>query len=818
MRNLNEFIDQTKLKQERSYVKSELFAISDFLQKDEVCVLEDNSGDFLKELKDSYKSSKDVKDKGNPSILMNYVGRNKKVDTSKIDSFYYTQYTSNDTVLDRNWMKNRFMSSNSELDEYNLGRYFTPSIFKISNTGLGGHLCCNTKHQFTRYADIRHPKQYLKNTEMVKIEDYNTDYGLGRYYSDAIDDNAQLVYLQFGVPEFNGILDFLFNSVDYKESVLANTGRKPTMYNIAYTIGTVIGVGALFACFPFLTVAWIGSTFLVKFLRDRTNFNYYYMQPTMYSYWGTVNTILNQMATELRITKPVLNLDNHKINDPNIVGTPVDQMPDESIDEALREMLGRMYDRKTGYLSAFNIAAASQSRFIAYRQWREKRMEENKSYIPIIDEYGRIRVNGMFRSDPSDLEKFDIEKLDGSYEDFQDFLNRKVINGPASDPKYANDGFKKPSNSDVEPSDEELQQRETDQAELQKQLNKEANNTANSKTNTTLPDGTYVSGTITPEKTSWFDDLAKNAKSALEDGGSYAVFQVEYTGSISESFSNSTGEINTGGIIKSLAGKTRDLRFDLSGGNIGLGLNMDSVLGYAKDTVAGFLDGVTLGLSSIVTTILGDAYTTIPKKWNDSDMSLPQVSYTMKLRSPYGNTFAQLGSIYLPLAMLLAGTLPLATGRSSYTSPFLCSLYCQGVQNIKMGMITSLNITRGTSKLGFNKSKRPMGIDVTFTVTDFAELMSAPVNTSVFDKFKISYMDDSTFGIYMTTLCARDMNSNKYVKNKISNILNRFKSYFSEVKDPAKYGYLIGDTLHGIASPFVAQGNFTISTLGNKYF
>lgn len=821
MADLKDFIDLRKISPNHNLKQVDEIDIMKIIKKEKeenTCKYNPEDNKWIKELKDNFKPEK-KKGTGSTRILMNY-SKGNEPDLESVDKFFYSQFNYDGIVLDQKWMRNRFLSPDTDLNIFNQGRYFSSSVFKYGDTSLGGHISCNPKHQFTRYADIKHPKKFARESSIVSVDDYVTNCGLGRYYSEAIDDNCQLVYMQFGVPEFNGILDFLFSSIDYKESVLANTGRKPTMYNIAKTIGSVIGVGVLFACFPYFTVAWLGASCLVKFLRDRTNFNYYYMQPTMYTYWATVNTILNQIATELRVVKPVLDINKGMDNDSDIVGVPVEQDNSPFIKEAMKNLLDDLYDEETGYLSAFNIAAKSQSMFIAYRKMREERMKENKSYIPIIDQHGRIIVDneaGYFSNDLSDNKFFNKEQeLSGSYKNFQDFLNRKVINGPAADPNFANDGFKKPKRKNVG-GDPELASEESSerQAALQETVDQVADEFSSSGLNTSLPDGTYKARKNETKKSWWKKEL-ETTRSALEDGGSYAVFQVEYTGSVSESFSNSTGEINTGGLIKSLAGKTRDLRFDLSGGNIGLGLNMDEFLGYAKDTVAGFLDGVTLGLSSVVTTILGDAYTTIPKKWNDSDMSLPQVSYTMKLRTPYGNTFSQLGSIYLPLSMLLAGVLPLSTGRSSYTSPFLCSLFCQGVQNIKMGMITNVSITRGTSKLGFNKSKRPMGIDVSFTVTDFSELMCAPINTSVFDTFKISYMDDSTFGRYLTTLCARDINTNKYMKNKISNILNRFWSKWSEIKDPSKYGFYIGDTLNGIASPFTAQGNFNLSSLPTK--
>ena len=125
----------------------------------------------------------------------------------------------------------------------------------------------------------------------------------------------------------------------------------------------------------------------------------------------------------------------------------------------------------------------------------------------------------------------------------------------------------------------------------------------------------------------------------------------------------------------------------LGGGNIAAGV--DNVIGAAKDFVSGALNGMSFGLSNILQSIFGGAYIDMPNKWEDSESNLANVSYSMTLISPYNNPISQLQNIYIPLAMLMAGALPLGTGRSSYTSPFICSCFDRGVQHIRLCIITS---------------------------------------------------------------------------------------------------------------------------------
>lgn len=804
------------------YDNNILDKIYDFYPSNNKCEISDNlSKSALKDIQDNLQEY-DVKPSyvSQQNIFENY--NNFTTEAERIDKFFKEKSTRG-VVLDNVWVKNAFVTPGvvSE-DKYN--RFYSSSIFKYSDTTPGGHITFNPKPQFTRYCDMRHPKKYAKNTKYVTVTDTVGDFGMGRYYSEAIDDNIQIVHLRFGVPKFNGILDWLFASVDYRESVLANSGRKPYVYNFARSVGSVLGLGFLLACFPFCTLAFIGGSFLYKILADNTGFDYYYMEPTMYNYWATVDTIINQIATELRILPPVLTSNTGQdIDERNALGAQVEL--DTFNKEQLGILLNGVFDTDTGYLSSFLIASKSQSKFLAYKSLKEKQLENKNAFIPIINENGQLRVlnddsksglslEASIRNSFSEAFGDYLNNDTPIYSSFQDFLNKRVKPGPwfIPAPEKKLQGNKAP----VDQDGNKVENAKMDTSKLDKSI-EDQKASGEFQAN---DDGTARNFTMwnNEEKQTFFKTLAKVSESVLSDAGSFVSLQVDYVGTVNESFTNSTGEINTGGMIKSITGKTRDLKFDLAGGNLGGGLDMGAFLGYAQDAVAGFLDGVTLGLSNILTTLLGGCYTSIPLKWNDSEMSLPRVSYTMKLRSPYGNSFSQLMNIYFPLSLLLAGVLPLGTGRSSYTSPFLCSAFCQGVQNIKMGMITDVSITRGTSKLGFNKSKRPMGVDVSFTITDFSPAIAAPVNISVFDVFTLQFYDDSTLGRYITTLAGRDMNSTKYTKNKLQLRLSYLLKAFKKSHDPSRLGFVLGDLAYGIASPFVSQGNFNVSTIGRHNF
>jgi hypothetical protein len=155
--------------------------------------------------------------------------------------------------------------------------------------------------------------------------------------------------------------------------------------------------------------------------------------------------------------------------------------------------------------------------------------------------------------------------------------------------------------------------------------------------------------------------------------GGYAVFRVNYVGSSTESFSNSTGKIATGTTMNSVAAGVRDLRFNLMDGNFGTGVVEDFAKGV-KDFTGGLIEGITAGASTVVQTILGNAYVDIQDKWESSEMSYPTHTYTMNLRSLYNTPFSILKDEIIPLCMILCGVLPLSAGQASHSSPFICEL------------------------------------------------------------------------------------------------------------------------------------------------
>ena len=142
--------------------------------------------------------------------------------------------------------------------------------------------------------------------------------------------------------------------------------------------------------------------------------------------------------------------------------------------------------------------------------------------------------------------------------------------------------------------------------------------------------------------------------------------------------------------------------------------------------------------------------------------------------------------------MLLAGALPLATGNSSYRSPFLCEVYSRGAVQIRLGIIDSLTITRGVGTLGWNKDRKPLGIDISFSVVDLSSLLYVPIAPGfspldILDGAKSFsaklFAEDTPYHDYMAVLSSMSLSSQIYQIPKLVRNLTRgvadFNSWFS---------------------------------------
>ena len=148
--------------------------------------------------------------------------------------------------------------------------------------------------------------------------------------------------------------------------------------------------------------------------------------------------------------------------------------------------------------------------------------------------------------------------------------------------------------------------------------------------------------------------------------GAFIGYRIEKSVDASESFQNSTGETEIAQKLNAEASAAYEKRLSISNLKTGVA-PLDSAVNAAED-VAKTL-GNLLGQKMEVKT--GNGYFDIPEAWKNSSFSKSH-SITLKFRSRLGDPVSIFQSIWVPLAPLLAGTLPRTIGSNMYTSPFLC--------------------------------------------------------------------------------------------------------------------------------------------------
>ena len=590
------------------------------------------------------------------------------------------------TTDDSSWIRRSFMLSAKDIRSADVRwRTMTYAQQKFVDTRLGGNFAINPLPQYTSSADIK--VIGIRDRTQKGAGGYD---GMGEFYSDQIDNNQQLVHLSFGVPEFNGMITFFTSFFNQDAALLANEGRASISYYLGRAAGFVVAIGTLMA-HPWLCT----GAFAARFFTKSPSSKYYYFKETMPLYWNRVNMIANQIAVNMGIV-PRVYLDDR--------GSAVE---DERIDRndlyiTYAHRVAPDIFREGGGIDVYAVANRAQRLADARyndllelgtvggtpQQIKQKLEEyitsvvsdkaENPSIEKYLDRYHRLAIGDKAhkRQDAisnrlsQDASTVEAEKVPGS-------------EGSAT-PDYGPQGLRpRYIPNDVKDGTEKVQ------------------------------DGYAKEPGI-------LDYWMANRR----DGSQFVTFRTDYGGSMSESFTNNVTESQIQQTFNGMAGASKNAHFSFSGGETGIGM-IDAVKQSVMDFVKGGLESIQLsGLMALA----GQAFVDIPKHWESSMAQLPTAQYTIELRSWSGNKLARFLNMYVPLSCLLAAVLPLSTGRQSYSAPFICQCFCRGRAVIRLGMITSLQITRFTGNMGASRNGDCLGIDISFEVTDMSSLMHAPID------------------------------------------------------------------------------------------
>lgn len=616
-------------------------------------------------------------------------------------------------IRDVDWVKQSFMMDSSSISTEDLAyRTFTSAAYKFADTSPGGNAAINPPPQFTRYADIK-----LPGVGPNSLTD-NAQHGMGRYYSEAIDDNAVHAVMRFGVPQYNALTTFFTNFYNAEAAAMAHTGRGTSaFFKAGQAIGFIVGIVPRALIFMGNVARWFAGSQPSK---------YYYMKPAMSPYWNAVATMLNTIAVNMGVLPPPLDINGNHINDPDQNGGPTKSGDSTALNNFMAAMLPDIFTGGAG--GGIDVYAIGTKYQRLYQAWSNSGRDDlTNQNSKTSDVTGQEGLNLLRKT-------------------LGDFAQKRVTASPiyGSLPKYA-DAYIGLSTTQYNQGGDYSQSQANNSSFTPPGGTSSSSNAPAPAPEATPPaidtgssnstESIFPPGSNHPFDPSYWDKTWDFYKSEHDDGGAFISFRIDGSGTIGESFSNSTRPSELQQKINSMSSSSASARFSVADGNVGTGAIASTIQGFIggiKDTLAGFASEVGLaGLAALA----GSAFVDIPESWDTSTARLPSADFTIQLRSPYGNKLSRLLNLYLPLCMLLAGALPLSTGKKSYTSPFLCEIYVRGRMTCRLGIIDSLNITRGAGNVGWTDEGEPLGIDVSFSVKDLSSIMYMPVaaNFTAFD-------------------------------------------------------------------------------------
>ena len=180
-------------------------------------------------------------------------------------------------------------------DQWNASpSYYTKG--KCRDTSIGGNDAINCYPQFNETDDV---------SEHPFLSTYPGDpgSGMGRVYSEVYDDQQQILYLTFGVPQFNNLSDFYGGAIFDQLAQMMNNGTLPTGSEFSSLVGTAVGkfvsLPALPLAFIYRVLGGIGNVKVGKYCEFKASMPLYYR---------CVNSMLIHLLINMGLSKDVFML------------------------------------------------------------------------------------------------------------------------------------------------------------------------------------------------------------------------------------------------------------------------------------------------------------------------------------------------------------------------------------------------------------------------------------------------------------------------------------------------------------------------------
>lgn len=635
------------------------------------------------------------------------------------------------------WLKESFLSVNDTRSASARRDVYSSTRLKYTSTEPGGMIYMNPLPQFCRYTDLRVPNRLSRiGTGGDPISNniyYDPDIrGLGDIYSRVFDDSAQVVHFRWGVPSFNSLTSFWGTFYNRDMGTLARNGRVDS--GLFSFIGNAIG--CIFAI-PFVPFILVGRMW--RFFTNAPANKYWYVTPAMPLLWTAMNTMVNSQAVNLGMVPRTFRADQQAMADASLEGGGADRSSVDAYMKTLHQFMPDIF-REDGGIDIYRLA--NRASRINHK--------ENEKFRELIS-----------TSSPEELTQR-IQEYVNAPIDTPDEYARNI---EVALKQYMESGFGK---------------KESDGKDIQ--ISEQARRTQYDENGNALTNAVGSAVGAVAEK---WGDINELLDAELADGSAFISYRVNHTGTITESFSNSTTKPEIFETINEKSRSARSRIYNFSGGNISDGIvggTIEAVTASIGDMIGGALDTIGLGGLAVAA---GAALVATQELWEESIASIPEQTYTVDLIAISSDPLSILLDIYIPLFGLLVPAMPRSTGSSSYTGPMVGEMFDRGRCISRNTMITSITIERGNGDVGWAADGLPLSIKVTFTAKDLNTMLSMPIAAAwSFDPLKMLMPDDTPWNDYMSVLGNLSMRDVVYpLAGKLSiNLANygvRFRSWAS---------------------------------------
>ena len=149
-----------------------------------------------------------------------------------------------------------------------------------------------------------------------------------------------------------------------------------------------------------------------------------------------------------------------------------------------------------------------------------------------------------------------------------------------------------------------------------------------------------------------------------------------------------------------------------------------------------------------------------PKIFQKSESSM-NYQFTIRLVSPYGDTYNYYMNIIVPLMHLIALAGPRMVTANTVSSPFLVQAFIPGMCTCQMGIISQLEITKNKSLHAVNVNGFPLEVEINLTIEELYNALSiSPGNDPA------SFLFNETLNDYMANLAGLQPSVDTYTQQR----------------------------------------------------